>query len=267
MKRVYAVVAALAAVLVLVPAAHAEVTTCEGELEGAVVDDLVVPSGATCSLSETEVLGNATIEPKAFLDGDAAIHGNVSVGSDAGLAMSDSSIGADLACTGCRVVSLSFMYGIGGDVRITAMMTDAGVFFDGVPIGGNLEVTGNSVIANPQFPGALQFIDTHVDGNLVVSDNVGNAGFFYTFVDGDLEIVRNVAGPQTPFDSVAFDVVNSFVAGSLEFSLNEGTSVVQENYVGDVLHCHGNRPPPTGGMNTASRIEGQCRALPEELED
>jgi hypothetical protein len=259
-KFLPAAVLAVGAVLGGAPAlqaAQADPTTCEGELAGAVVEDLIVPSGSTCTLAETEVLGDVVVEADASLRGDfATIHGDVTLAAGAALILGDGAIGGDITCTGCRTVVLTFMFDptgqieSSGDVEISGM-TDGHVGIDGWRM-ADLEVTGSM--------GEFTFIDTHVAGHLLFAENVGNAGFFFTFVQRDMEVVGNTsAGGGFPAD---FTLMASSVGKDLVFSDNLGSSELTENVAGKRLECFGNEPPPTGWGNQAGKaVEGQCAEL------
>ena len=165
----------LAAVLAVAPTAHAEESACTGVLTGQVAGDVVVPSGASCTLEGAEISGSVTVEPAGQLWGHGTIGGSVELRADARLGVSDSTIGGDLVCRACRAMSMSFMYGIGGDVRVTGM-TDGYLSWDGVPVAGSVKVTGNS--------GSFAFIDTLAQGNFVFADNIGTAGFCTPALEG-----------------------------------------------------------------------------------
>jgi hypothetical protein len=238
-------------------AAQADATRCEGELIGAVVEDLVVPSGATCILGETEVTGDVEVETDASLRGDfATIHGDVALAAGAALILGDSAVGGDITCSGCRTVVLTFMFDptgqidSSGNVEISGM-TDGNVGIDGWRM-ADLEVTRST--------GEFTFIDVHVAGNLVFEGNSGNAGFFFTFVQGDMEVVGNTsAGGGFPAD---FTLMASSVGKDFVFSDNIGSSELTENVARKRLECFGNEPPPTGWGNRAGKaVEGQCAEL------
>jgi hypothetical protein len=258
-KLLAAAVLVAGAVLAGAPAvqAAADATRCEGELTGAVVDDLVVPSGATCILGETEVVGNVEVETNASLRGDfATIHGDVTLAAGAALILGDSAVGGDITCSGCRTVVLTFMFDptgqidSSGDVEITGM-TEGNVGIDGWRM-ADLEVTGST--------GEFTFIDVHAAQNLLFEGNTGNAGFFFTFVRGDMEVVGNTsAGGGFPAD---FTLMASSVGKDLVFSDNIGSSELTENVAGKRLECFSNDPPPTGWGNRAGKtVDGQCAEL------
>lgn len=112
--------------------AQAEETACTGVLTGVVAGDVVVPSGSTCTLEQAEISGTVTVEPEGRLWGNAVIGGGIELRAGARLAMSDSMISGDVVCRRCQAMSMMFMYGIGGDLRVTGM-TDGYISWDGVP--------------------------------------------------------------------------------------------------------------------------------------
>jgi hypothetical protein len=66
-KLLYVLLVAAAAVLVAAPNALAEETKCRGNLNGVTVDNLKVPTGATCTLNGTKVKGTIKVGRDATL--------------------------------------------------------------------------------------------------------------------------------------------------------------------------------------------------------
>ena len=234
--------------LATAPLAQAEVTTCTGLLTGSVTGDVVVPTGATCTLEGAEVSGDVTVEPNGRLDGWGTITGSVSIGAGGALHLMDSLIGGDVVCRACRALTMSFMYGVGGDIRVTGM-TDGYLSWDGVRAGGNIRVTGNT--------GEFTFIDTGAGRNFVFADNVGSAGFWYSTAAGTLRISGNRGEGSHPVFHLEGNSANNII-----FAHNVGSSELLYNYAYKHLRCHGNDPPPVGlGNDAGMGLEGQCATL------
>src|SRR5215211_2355101 len=244
MRIFVAATCALAAVLVVAQAAAAQGTVCTGVLTGVVAGDVVVPAGSSCTLEDAAISGSVTVESEAQLSGYAAIGGSIELDTGALLYVSDSTIGHDVVCRGCRLLKMLFMYGIGGDISVTAM-TNGYLNWDGVPVAGSVKVTGNS--------GDFTVIDSLAEGNFIFAENVGPAGFWYSGAQGgNLEIVRN---------SGEFHLESTY-SRNLIFSDNVGPSELTFNYAAKHLQCFRNEPAPTGYYNEAGKtVAGQCAAL------
>ena len=260
--RTPAVLAAFVAALAFAPAAYAgeaNATTCDGSLTDVVVEgDLVVPSGATCTVGGVHVLGDVIVEANASLFGDfVLIDGGVTIGSGAFFNVQDSGIGGDTVCTGCRHLGMTFMFDprfdvpVRGDIRVTGM-TDGHVGLEVGQIDGDVEVTDSS--------GSFAFIGNSITGRFRFENNVGNAGFWFNSAEKDFKIVGNVAaGGGFPAD---FTLQGNYARKNLVFSGNTGASELTENSAEKDLKCFANQPPPVGWGNSAgSDVEGQCAAL------
>jgi hypothetical protein len=149
--------AALAAVMVMAPAAVAVDTQCSSALTGP-RENVVVQTGAICWLTNADVIGNVTARTGSKLEiRDSRIGGNV-VGEKADVVRVD----------GASIVR--------GDVQITgsarALNPLSGEFYLlGVEIMGDVMVRDVSVPSNPG--GLFQIKNNYVRGNLRVFDNQG----------------------------------------------------------------------------------------------
>jgi hypothetical protein len=255
------IVAAMAVVGALVTAplsqASASPITCERFMSGVIDGDLVVPTGATCTLGfESRVLGDVTVDEGATFRGEAVIEGDVTIGADGIFDTTDGAVGGDIVCDACDRLNLAFMWDPTFEITSTDDVSVTGVSDGHIAIEGwrikNLEVSGSS--------GSFTFIEFQVSGDVVFADNVGNAGFWRVSSGGRFEVVGNTAvGGGFPAD---FTLVGNSARKDLVFSGNTGSSYLEENFAGKDLTCFGNDPPPTGWGNTAGKnVEGQCAAL------
>lgn len=261
MRSGIAATAALISMFVLVPAApaaQADATTCEGAMGAVVVEDLVVPAGATCTLDGTQVLGDVTVEPNATLTADfARIGGSVTLASGSRFRISDSAIDDDVTCTGCSQLVMTFMFdpvdrrAVEGDIEVTGM-TNGHLHIEAGRISGDVEVTDSS--------GDFTFIDNLIEGKLLFANNVGNAGFWFTSATRTIEITDNTsAGGGFPAD---FTLERVHAGKALVFSRNTGASDISLSSAVKDLECFDNDPAPVGWGNSAGRdVEGQCAAL------
>lgn len=223
-----------------------------------VVDDLVVPAGATCTLDGTEVLGDVTVEAGATLTADfVRIGGSVTLASGSRFRIGDSAIEGDTTCTGCSQLVMVFMFDpvdfvpVEGDIHV-AGMTDGHLHIEAGGIGGDVEVTDSS--------GDFAFIDNSIGGEFLFANNVGNAGFWFTSAERAIEITGNTGvGGGFPAD---FTLVSVRAGKDLVFSGNTGPSDISESSAGKDLECFDNDPAPDGWGNSAGKdVEGQCAAL------
>jgi hypothetical protein len=230
-RRALPAVLAAAAALIFVPAAQGKATQCKGgfggELTGVVAGDVLVPDGAAC-----------------WLD-NARVEGTVNVEDDAVLVTSDSRIRGSLVCHRCERMSVNFMYGVDGNVRIRGMNSGA-VYFDGVPIGGRFQARNNAA--------EFSIIDTFAAGRFSFSNNAGAAGFWFS---GSRADTAKFVGNQGDFQLFAVRGARNLI-----FSHNVGFSDISESSAGRRLQCFDNDPAPVGLLNSAGiAIEGQCTTL------
>jgi hypothetical protein len=256
-KRVL-VAAAVVSALVAAPVGNAKVTiTCEGEMFGGVVEgDLVVPAGATCTLGSLRVLGDATVEEGARLNAEAVIEGDVTIASGGSFNATDSAVGGDIVCAACAVLNLRFMWDPTFEIASTRKVEVSGAIDASISIEG-WRIAGLDV---RDSVGTFTFIEFHASHDVVFTNNIGNAGFWYVFAGDDIEIVGNTAaGGEFP---AQFTLVGNSAGKDIVFSQNLGPSYLETNVAEKDLACFGNDPPPTGWGNAAGKeVTGQCAAL------
>ena len=224
-----------------------------------VVEDLVVPAGATCTLEGTQVLGDVTVEANATLVAESFVRigRSVTLASGSRFRISDSAIDGDVTCTGCSELVMAFMFDpvdflpVEGDIRVTGM-TDGHLRIEAGSIAGDVEVTDSS--------GDFGIFDNGIGGNLLFANNVGNAEFAFMSAEGTMEITGNTsAGGGFPAD---FRLVGLVAGKDIDFSRNTGPSDISENSAGKDLECFDNDPAPVGFGNSAGKdVEGQCATL------
>ena len=67
----HALIVAIPALVGGAATAHAANTSCTGTLSGSITGDVVVPNGASCTLSNATVTGDVQVRPNASLTIDA----------------------------------------------------------------------------------------------------------------------------------------------------------------------------------------------------
>jgi hypothetical protein len=137
--------------------AHADERVCRGVLGAVTVDDLRVPSGATCTLRGTQVEGTLQVESRATLTATSVrVDGNVQGEGSAMVTVTDSRIGGSVQLTqggGATVLRNR----VGGDVQYDAMTRPLRT--DGNVVGGNVQIVGNVggvTVHGNRIDGALQ---------------------------------------------------------------------------------------------------------------
>jgi hypothetical protein len=284
---------ALTAGLMAAPSAPAADTTCAGTLPPGVYDNLVVPKGGGCTLSDSLVRGNVKVRKGGvFLSLNNEIVGNVQGEKDSVIELTQTRVGGNVESSsgnhlflapgapgneiegnvkGAKTpVSILGGQSIGGNVSVSEAIGFTLVDSD---IDGAVEVTkvsfvslsGPRVGAGVQLKegdGQVQICGLHVErGNLVVEKFEGPHVFVLgepacpplVVAEGNLQVVDN-----TP--TIGLQVAGAQVAQNLLVSKTRGPGFkgVQNNVVGDTLQCFDNDEPFAGGPNTAQKAEGQC---------
>jgi hypothetical protein len=134
-------------------------TDCTGSFTGAVSGNLVVPSGAFCTLLDSSVVGSVVVEPEAigFHSENSTITGSVLAPGpiSSGVLLVDTTVGQNVHVARTQAGTSSGICGssIGGNVILVrnAGFVTVGLDFPVCPfpgsrneIGGDLIVTGNS---------------------------------------------------------------------------------------------------------------------------
>jgi hypothetical protein len=146
--------------------AVADERVCTGSIGTETVDDLRVPSGATCELNGTRVEGNAKVETNATLRARSArVDGNVQGENAARVVVGSSQVGG----------SVQVKQGGGADVRETRVT-------------GDIQLDANN--------GALQHVAGNtVGGNVQVISNTGGVDITGNTIDGNLQCKENSPPP------------------------------------------------------------------------
>jgi hypothetical protein len=224
-KKVFILMAAVgAAVALLVPSPvmSASDTPCVGLLTGT-FDNVVVPPGATCFLTNSTVAGNVkALENSRLFITSSTVFGNVNGDKADTVRVSDSTVRQDIS-----IKEGGPGPGFSGTIICRTTVQE-----------GNIQVermVGEVVIGHPTICGAP--LNSVLKGNIKVQDNVITAGggFFGLRVGNNvaqnLQVVRNT---------------------------DAGLKTVSGNTAGESIQCFENTPPFVGGPNTAPNKEGQC---------
>jgi feruloyl esterase len=147
-------------------------------LTGTIDGNVVVPDGASCTLSDATVAGDVQVLQNASLTVDAI--------------QQPTTIDGNVHADHCVFALLEGGVTVTGNVRIAQCAQQSGFVGPGVKIGGNFECTNN--------PGACKADLGDVHGNLQIDGNSGaSADISLVSVGGNLRCRRNTAMPTHAF--------------------------------------------------------------------
>lgn len=234
MKRLLALLALLTTalvVLILTPGAAAGDTPCVGVL-GGTHDNVVVPPGATCTLSAATVRGNVkALENSKLVITNSTIHGNVDGDAADSVQVLNSTVGGNVTITG------------GGPA--TGALPPGGLFCTTVENLCEASVGGTTVHGNVHI---LKVVGSIRVGSILIP-TLGA-----TFPVGNVQVEDN-------FVPTGDDLVIAFntIPNNLQVYKNTGPGLktVTANTAG-TIQCFENAPPFVGGPNAGTKEEGQC---------
>jgi hypothetical protein len=178
-----ALIMAVPAVLAGASTVHAADANCTGALTGKIDGNVVVPNGASCTLSDITVTGNVQVSQNASLTVDAT--------------QQPATIGGNVQATNCAFALLEGGVTVDGNVQIHQCAQQSGFVGPGVKIGGNFECNA----------GACEADLGDVQGNLHVQNN-GASDISLVSVGGNLQCEGNTPPPMHAFGP-------DFVGGNL----------------------------------------------------
>jgi feruloyl esterase len=190
MRRfVHAVIIAVPALVGGASAVHAADANCTGTLTGTISGNLVVPSGASCTLSNATVTGNVRVQQNASLIVDAT--------------QQPATIGGSVQATNCAFALLEGGVTVNGNVRIVQCAQKSGFVGPGLKIDGNFHCTDD--------PGGCEADLGAVGGNVLVQGNGSTAASDISLVSvgGNLVCQSNTPAPTHAFGP-------DFVSGNLQ---------------------------------------------------
>lgn len=149
---------------------------CDGTIAAVAVDDVDVPSGATCTLDGTTV------------------NGNVSIGPDGTLVARGVAVDGDVEAERARAVEITSGSSIGGNVQLQE--------------GGSATLSGTDVDGDVEWEG--QRGDLTAEGNTIGGDvqadsNTGTLTVSGNQIDGDLQCDENNPAPTGGGNTVSGD--------------------------------------------------------------
>ena len=277
MRKSFIAIAAIAAALSLASQAAAFPNlVCTGAFSGATYHNVVVPTKATCTLSDTRVTGSVTVQAGGsfFVDqestGKTTIAGSVTANQCGAVILESSGttpgqivIGGNLTITNCTSTVEGQFDGGQGDAYSTSSPFPAAVP-PTLVIGGSVKCDNNNIELGCQFD------DAFIGGTFECSGNSGGCGLQAATISGNANLTGNgiteiengsVGGSLDCANNSDCDVgLNAIGKGVTLTGNGPGGSDVGDNVIGGSLNCVGN----TGGVgestpNTIAGIAaGQC---------
>ncbi len=162
-------VAALAAIglsFVLAPSALADDYQCIGAVGAVTKDTVVVPDGATCTLTGT------------------IAEGDIKVGTGSTLNANGVKVNGNVQAEGATLVEVYGSSTVGGSIQVKQ---GGGVYVDQVYVTGDIQFNSNQAAANASR--------NTVGGNIQVFTNTGGASITDNTIDGNLQCNENVPAP------------------------------------------------------------------------
>jgi len=181
-----ALIMAVPAVIGGAPAVHAAVTSCAGSLSGNLNGNIVVPTGASCVLSDATVTGSVQVQQNASLVVDAT--------------QQPTTIGGNVQAVNCASALLEGGVTVNGSVQIVQCSQKSGFVGPGVKIGGNFQCTNNA--------GGCEADLGDVKGGVQIQGS-GASDVSLVSVGGNLQCQGNTPPPTHTFGP-------NFVSGNLQ---------------------------------------------------
>ena len=147
---------------------------CTAALSSMTFEKVIVPDGATCTMTGTTVRGNVHVETGATLIATSVM------------------VGGNVQADGHASVELTDASNVNGNVQLKR---GGGVTVSGATIGGNLQVERNV--------GASTLDDNTVGGNVQASQNVGGLVIRFNRIDGNLQCRENNPAPTVSGNTAA----------------------------------------------------------------
>jgi hypothetical protein len=199
-----ALVAASQVVLGTASFASAQVDiTCASALSNVVVQNVIVPMGAACTLTDVTVLGNIEVKENARVTTRrGSINGDVIGEAGSQVRLNRGNVNGGIIGNGARLVNINGTT-IARDV--TALETVSLVVASGARV-GSIEVLkgGSASINNVQISGGVKFEENtgaisasgnRVAGNFEAYLNTGGATFNSNVITGNMQCKDNLPAP------------------------------------------------------------------------
>jgi hypothetical protein len=185
-------------------AASAQVdVTCTSSITGGTTQNVLVPMGASCTLTDVRVLGNVEVKDAAsVIVRRGSINGDVIVELGASARLNRGNVNGSVAGFGARLVSVN---GTTIAKDVLAEDTATVVIASGASIGklealrsGRITMSGVRVAGDVKFEenfGAIVADGNNVAGNFEAYLNSGGASFSANVIRGNMQCKENLPAP------------------------------------------------------------------------
>jgi hypothetical protein len=259
-----ALAAAATTFLVAEPAVAGLVTSCTGTAADVTVpNDLFVPAGQSCELTNVTINGNTTVRAGANLIlNTSQLNGTLTVQSDGfanvvhtnvtGTTKLNTAFGVYTESSTLNAVNANdagFFFSLGSSLT-SVTSTNGETYLQSARLSKNVTTNGDLLtdVHNSVVLGTLNVTNASLGSVVCVSEVDGNTSFSGSGAGTDSVIQ---VGASAPLTGCGFNVF----AGNLSLTDNVAPSFVSDNVVRGSLVCTGNTPDPVG---TSSRIRGQA---------
>jgi hypothetical protein len=265
---VTALTAAAATLFVAGPASADLVTSCTGAASDVTVpNDLFVPAGRSCELTNVVINGNTTVRAGAnlVLDG-ATLNGNLAVQSDGFASLvgttvtgttrlntafggyAESSTLANVTATGA-----GFLYAFDSSLT-NVTSTNGETFLESARLSRNLSSTGDlfTDVFDSVVQGAVTVAGAELGSVLCLSEIDGDTSFSGS--GGGTGAVLQIGG-SAPFEGCGVNVFG----GNVSLTGNAAPSYLSDHVIRGDLVCTDNNPAPVvSGGRVRGQATGQC---------
>jgi hypothetical protein len=186
-------------------AAHAQVdVTCTTAITGGVTQNVIVPMGASCTLTDVSVLGNIEVKEMAnVVTRRGSINGDVIIESMGSARLNRGNINGKVESLGGRLLNvagttiakdivaldtLTVVVGAGARVGAVEVLSSGRVLVSGVTIQGDAKFQQNT--------GLVSASDNSISGNMQVFDNLGGVTMNTNTIRGNMQCKDNLPAPS-----------------------------------------------------------------------
>src|SRR6516164_5278752 len=185
----HVLIVAISALAAGVSAAHAADTSCTSTLSGSITGNIVVPIGASCTLSDATIIGNVQVLQNASLTIDAT--------------QQPTTINGNVLANQCASALLKGGVTVSASVQIRQCAQLSGFVGPGVKIGGDFQCINNGGGCQADLGDVRGSVQVQADNSSTASD------ISLVSVGGNLQCQGNTPSPTHAFGP-------DFVVGSLQ---------------------------------------------------
>jgi hypothetical protein len=263
-----ALTVAATALLAAEPASAGLVTSCTGVASDVTVpNDLFVPAGQSCELTNVVINGNTAVRAGANLVlNDSTLNGALAVQADAFASMVHTTVtgttrlntafgGYAESSTLANVTATDsgFFYSLGSSLN-NVTSTNGETFLESARLARNLSTTGDlfTDVFDSVVEGTVTVTNADLGSVVCVSEVDGDASFSASGAGSGSVLQIGGSAPQSGCG------VNVFGA-SVTLADNAGPSYLSDNVVRGDLVCTNNNPEPVvSGNRVRGQASGQC---------